>query len=285
MIINSNSLARDLANQGRTLPPQGDGVAFAQQMSATETAQQSSSTRSCFFDETGNEVLHDGGYTITISGEGGGSFSRSESYSSAHPVYNVTSFFKGYAQPCLGQDYSWSGQINVKNIDLNNASAIEMETLRLHLGLNVNIPSEYDQRLEQNYVEVLESEVARLEEEGEWKLAQDCQSALDQMIAYIGTVYQPSDGQSMAKTVENPAETQGTASGIPLGQPKEDSELDALKNQLTAMIENNYDRARLETMDEEEDEQERFESLLDMVDKAIEEIPDQTLAEEQWKLW
>ncbi|MFI3253611.1 MAG: hypothetical protein R3Y63_04615 [Eubacteriales bacterium] len=258
---------------------------FAAQMSDACSA----TTRSCFYDENGNEVLHDGGYNITIVGESGGSFVRSEHYSSANPVYNVSSFFKGYADPYLGMDYNWTGQINVKNIDLNNASAIEMDTLRQHLKLNVHIPSETDQRVEQNYVQILESEVVRLQEEGEWQAAKDCQSALNEMLAYTGTPYNASmnSSQAILKTVDNPSKTQGETNVVPrdtvlMGQTKEDSVLNDLKNQLNTLIESTDWRARFEMVKEKEEEQEQFDALLEKVDKAIAVDSEEIEPEESW---
>lgn len=289
MLIQQNTNRNLLQEQGRFQRPQGECGGFAQQMSA-ETLLDSPNTQSYFTDENGAQVVHDGGYTVTISGEGGGSFQRSESYSSSNPVYNVTSFFKGLAEPCLGMDYSWAGQINVKNIDLNCASAIEMETLRQHLQLNIHITSETDQRAEGNYVELLEAEVSRLEDEGDWKRAQECQAALNQMMAYTGTVYESGSDSAVVMVrgaeysgnvpINSMNETETASSWAPMGEKQEDSELTAMKNQLSAMIENSYDRARLGTKDEEEEEQEEFQSLLEMVDKAIQELPEETLAED-----
>ncbi len=287
MLINQNSQTSNYypSSSQQSRATGTESSEFASKMADSCSA----TTRSCFYDENGNEVLHDGGYSITIVAEGGGSFARSESYSSANPVYNVTSFFKGYAEPYLGMDYNWAGQINVKNIDLNNASAIEMDTLKQHLKLNVHIPSETDQRVEQNYVQILESEVARLQEEGQWQAAKDCQSALNEMLAYTGTVYNSTMdySQSMLKTVDHPAETQGETSGVHsdtvlMGQTKDDSVLNDLKNQLSTLIESNDWRARFELMKEKEEEQEQFEALLEKVDKTIAANSEEIEPEESW---
>lgn len=71
-----------------------------------------------------------------------------------------------------------------------------------------------------------------------------------------------------------------TASGWqPFGVGVEDPTVANMKRQLQSMIDHSYQRARLEILDEEEEEQENFDSLIDMVDKAI-EATDQTLAED-----
>ncbi len=67
---------------------------------------------------------------------------------------------------------------------------------------------------------------------------------------------------------------------VPYGMPQEDSTVERLKRSLEALLENSYDRARLEILDEEEEEQKKFDDLIDMVDKAIEATPEETLAEE-----
>ncbi len=74
--------------------------------------------------------------------------------------------------------------------------------------------------------------------------------------------------------------TSAQNSGVPYGQHTEDSTLESLKRSLDAMLQCNYDRLRLDIIDEEEEEQKQFEAMLDMVDKAIQDVPDETLAED-----